>query len=122
MPLKVAGKLVLPGPNRQVALEGLTTVTLLPEDVVLEIVSQAGTGIAVRLLQLYPHVTEGRTIWIWNNSGATANIGRDSADPGYHITAYDLPLQTMPAGRVFAYRYYIDGGLPGSFWPMWHQI
>lgn len=122
MPLKVAGKLVLPGPTRQIALEGLTVITLLSTDVILEIISQSSIGAGVRLLQLYPHVQEGRTLWIWNNSGATANIGRDSIDPGYHITAYDLPLQVMPHGRVFAYRYYVDGGLPGSFWPTWHQL
>jgi hypothetical protein len=121
MPLKVAGKIILPAP-RQIVLEGLTVITLNPEDVILEIRAQVGTGIPIRLLQVYPFVTEGRMIWIWNNSGATANIGRVNTDPGYQNTAYDMPLQTMPHGRVFAYRFYVHGGLPNAAWATWHQI
>jgi hypothetical protein len=120
MSLQLAGKIVLPAP-RQITLEGQTVITLEPADVILEITAQTGST-DVRLLQLYPHVREGRTLWIWNNSGATVNIGRSNTDPGYHITAYDLPLQTMPNGRVYAYRFYVDGGLPGSNWPVWHQL
>lgn len=119
MGLKMAGKLVLVG-RRQIALEGHTVITLNPEDQVLEIISQ--TGVDARLLQMYPFVTEGRMLWIWNNSGATVTLGRANTDPGFRNTAYDFPGQTMPPGRVLCFRFYVHGGLQNSAWPTWHQV
>jgi hypothetical protein len=121
MSLKLAGKIVLPA-VRQIVLEGLTVITLTSSDMVLEITSQSGTGVDVRLLQVYPFADEGRMLWIWNNSGATANIGRNFTDPGYHITAYDMPLQTILNGGVLCYRFYVDGGPAGAPWATWHQV
>lgn len=121
MSLKLAGKIVLPAP-RQITLEGLTVITLNPSDAILQITAQSGTGVDVRLLQMYPFNDEGRMIWIWNQSGATANIGRNFTDPGYHITPYDMPLQTIAHGGVLCYRFYVDGGPAGAAWATWHQV
>lgn len=122
MPLKLAGRIVLPA-VRQITLDGLTVVTLEEDDVILEITAQtASGGVTNRLLQMYPDTIENRLIWIWNNSGANALLGRDSADPGYHSTPYDFFFFTLSAGQVACFQYYVHGGLPGAPWATWHKI
>jgi hypothetical protein len=119
MPLKLAGKIVLPTP-RDITLEGQTTITLENSDCVLKITTQSGTD--PRLLQLYPYVNEGRMLWIWNASGANAVMGRAFGEPGYLITSYDMPPHTITDGTVAAFRFYADGAPAGAVWSTWHRV
>lgn len=119
MPLKLAGKIVLPTP-RDITLEGHTTITLANDEMVLKITGQSGTD--PRLLQMYPFVNEGRMLWIWNASGANAIMGRAFGEPGYLVTPYDMPPQTITNGTVAAFRFYVDGAPAGAAWSTWYRV
>jgi hypothetical protein len=119
MSFKLNGKIILPTP-RDITLEGHTVIGLLDYEMTLKVVSQQGTD--ARLLQMYPFNDEGRMLWIWNASGANVTTGRASSEPGYLITPYDMPPQTITNGTVAAFRFYVDGSLPGAAWATWHRV
>jgi hypothetical protein len=125
MPFRVAGKIVLPT-SRQIALSGKTVLTLNPEDVLLEITSATGTTPTPSLAQLYPAAPaldfrEGRMLWIWNNTAASVNLGYGPLEIEYGVTPWAMPFDSLIAGRVLCFRYYVHGGLPGSLWPSWNR-
>lgn len=129
MPLQIAGKIVLPT-SRQIALTLQTVLTLNREDMLLEVTSATGTGPIgapnPSLVQLYPaepdtDFREGRMLWIWNNTGVSISLGYTPSQPEYGITPWAMPTDSLIAGRVMAFRYYVHGGLPGSLWPAWNR-
>jgi hypothetical protein len=120
MPWTFSGKIIAPTP-RVISLTGQTIVQLLATDVILQISSVSGD--APRLVQISPDaLEEGRTIILYNSSGGSVELGPPSPLASYVPSDFDLIQSTLGDGGVKWFRYYIDGGPPGSQWPGWYQF
>lgn len=123
MPWTIAGKIVAPAP-RSISIVGQTIIELTNEDVILNITSVTGDAPRlVQMVQFSPNaLEEGRVIILYNSSGVTVEIGTPIPLGTYIPSDFDLSNGTLGNGRVKWFRYYIDGGPPGSRWPAWYQF